>query len=379
MKKAYLNSGNIISPLGWTEAENFSNLLNGKIGLTVQDAPDLSNTPLPLAKVDSIELKHRFDSIGPSQQYTRFEQVAILSIAEALSKGTIEINEHTGFILSSTKGNIELLGNKTTSLYSENRLKLWRSAQIIADFFNITCPPIVVSNACVSGVIAMTTAQRLIRSGVYKDVIVVGADVLSKFIVSGFQSFKSLSLEPCKPFDAERDGLSLGEGAATAIFSHKRDTSKPNQIELIGGGSSNDANHISGPSRDGSGLLGAIRGALKGRTDIDYISSHGTATPYNDDMESKAVSNAGLSNVPASGLKGYFGHTLGAAGMIEALIGIQALKHNKILKTAGHSTFGVAEKINIVTQTEDRKIKTLLKLASGFGGCNAAALFEKHD
>lgn len=379
MKNSYLNSGNIISPLGWSEAENFSNILKGKIGLKIQNSPELSETPLPLARINSDELKQRFSTLGSPDLYTRFEQVAILSISNALSTASIQLGDKTGFILSSTKGNVELLANTTSPLYSEERLKLWRSAQIIADFFKLKNKPTVVSNACVSGVIAMTTAQRFIQSGIYENVIVVGADVLSKFVISGFQSFKSLSPTPCKPFDANRDGLSLGEGAATAIFSQTRDNTTLPAIELVSGASSNDANHISGPSRDGSGLFGAIQRTLNGRTDIDYISSHGTATPYNDDMESKAVSSAGLCNTPATGLKGYFGHTLGAAGMIEALTGVQALKHNKILKTAGYSTFGVAEKINIVTQTEDREIKTLLKLASGFGGCNAAALFEKHD
>lgn len=379
MKQAFLNSGNIISPLGWTEAENFSNVLAGKTGLVIQNNPILSATPLPMATVDSDEMNKRFIKLGVPEEYTRFEKLAILSLQDALEYSTVQIGDRTGFILSTTKGNVELLAQPESPLYSEERLQLWKSAEVIADFFDISEKPIVVSNACVSGVVAMTLAQRLIQAGRYDNVIVTGADAISRFIVSGFQSFKSLSAEPCKPFDVNRNGLSIGEGAASAIFcSQKRDDLTTN-IELINGASSNDANHISGPSRDGSGLYIAVKNTLRGRTDVDYISSHGTATPYNDDMESRAIALAGLSQTPATGLKGYFGHTLGAAGMIEALIGLQALQQNTVIKTLGHSTFGVAEPMNIVTKTEKRKIKSLLKMASGFGGCNAASFFVKHD
>ena len=126
-------------------------------------------------------------------------------------------------------------------------------------------------------------------------------------------------------------------------------------------------------------MLIAINKATKNYKNIDCISAHGTATPYNDDMESNAISRAGFQSVPTNSLKGYFGHTLGAAGLIESIISLESIKNNTLIKTANCTTPGTVEKINIILKTENQKLNSLLKLASGFGGCNAAALFLKHE
>jgi 3-oxoacyl-[acyl-carrier-protein] synthase-1 len=231
--------------------------------------------------------------------------------------------------------------------------------------------PLVISNACISGVVGMIMAMRLIRSGKYKRALVTGADVLSKFIVSGFQSFQSLSEQACRPFDRSRDGLSLGEGVGTLVISKEH-----GDVELVEGAISNDANHISGPSRTGEGLLVSIQNTLNNNT-VDLISAHGTATPYNDDMESVAISRAGLDKVPVNSLKGYFGHTLGAAGIIESIINIEAMKQHTIVSTMGFSDLGLAKNINVVDHTQHVEYNSILKTSSGFGGCNASALFRK--
>ena len=280
----------------------------------------------------------------------------------------------TLFILSTTKGNIELLDGKITGNFSEERLNLQTTANVISRFFNINTSPVVISNACISGLAAIIIGKRIIRQGLYDNVIVNGTDILSKFIISGFQSFLSLSASPCKPFDLNRDGLTLGEGSATVVL-----TKNSNRIEVINGAISNDANHISGPSPSGDGLLIAIKKAIKENNKIDIISAHGTATPYNDDMESKAITRAGLEDVPVNGLKGYFGHTLGAAGIIETIINLEYIKINRLVKTLGCDNPSTIEKINVIQETKEQKLNSLLKIASGFGGCNAAALFLKHE
>src|SRR5574344_135101 len=215
----------------------------------------------------------------------------------------------------------------------------------------------------------------------FKYAVVIGAEVLSKFIISGFQSFKALSQERCKPFDANRCGLNLGEAAATIIYKHT------DQIETIPEGSlvcragaiSNDANHISGPSRTGEGLTRTIQKILSNfeLNDISFINAHGTATPYNDDMESMAIERTGLSAIPVNSLKGYFGHTLGAAGILESILSSYALQNNLIFKTLGTEQPSTVRPLCICMQQCASTGSAFIKLISGFGGSNAALLFSQ--
>lgn len=219
----------------------------------------------------------------------------------------------------------------------------------------------------------------MIQSGRYETVVVSGADVISKFILSGFRSFNAISAQPCKPFDADRDGITLGEGAATIILSAK--PKYAGEIQVMGGATRNDANHISAPSRTGEELAQAIGASLKeaglSSTAIDFISAHGTATVYNDEMEAKAITLSGLQTTPVNSLKGFYGHTLGAAGLIESIISIQSLKENIIIPTPGFKHTGVPTPVNVCTQLISKPLKTCLKTASGFGGCNGAVIFNK--
>ncbi len=237
----------------------------------------------------------------------------------------------------------------------------------------------VISNACVSGVLAMLYAHRLMTQGHYKNIIVCGCDVLSEFIVSGFQSFFSLSKEGCKPFDKDRTGLTLGEGAGTVVLTSDKDICPRPLIEIVTGSGSNDANHISGPSRTGEGLYIAIRDILNGNNNIDFISAHGTATAYNDDMESTAFTRLSLSHVPVNSYKGYIGHTLGAAGVIESVFCFETMRKDLLVKTFGFENLGTVESLNVIGSNISKPVKTVLKTASGFGGSNAVVLFRKED
>ncbi len=366
-----LKANNIISSLGWTSDENYANVSQGISGITLQCQSPYSDVDFPASVIDDQHLEQEIVRKPELAAYTRLEQLSILSLCATL-EGIDTKDEKLGFVFSSTKGNVDQLADNGAS----QEAYLAKTAQEIAQYFNMANQPYVVSNACISGVAAFVLAQRLINAGKYDKVVVLGADVLSKFIVSGFQSFQSLSPEPCKPFDANRDGLSLGEGVASVLLA-KTDTLKEGQIELVNGAISNDANHISGPSRTGEGLYRAITRTLKGDT-VDAISAHGTATPYNDDMESHAIFRAGLKDVPANSLKGFFGHTLGAAGVIETIISAKAMQDNLIIGTKGMIQQGVVQPITVATENIQKPVNSLLKLMSGFGGCNAAIYLKKN-
>ncbi|MGQ0829951.1 MAG: beta-ketoacyl synthase N-terminal-like domain-containing protein [Bacteroidota bacterium] len=381
----YIAADNIISPLGFTSAENFEQLKKMKTGVQRLERSTLSVEPVQAAVIDSEKLNTEFQKTGAKEEYTRLEKLLILSIQDAL-KQNFKIdttNKKTLFILSTTKGNIDLLGGAMASRFDKKRLYLWETANVIARYFKNPNQPLVVSNACVSGVIAIVLAKRLLEKNQYETIIVSGVDILTEFVVSGFQSFKAVSTEVCKPYDKTRDGISLGEGCGTIILTNNQQLTTGNQQLIIvkGGSSSNDANHISGPSRTGDGLLLAIQKTLSESnvkpSEVDYVSGHGTATSFNDEMESLAITDAKLGTVPMNSLKSYFGHTLGAAGIIESIVGIYSMRENTLIGTYNFNELGVSKPINIIKQTQQKKINTCLKTAAGFGGCNAAVLFQK--
>jgi 3-oxoacyl-[acyl-carrier-protein] synthase-1 len=284
----------------------------------------------------------------------------------------------TLFVFSTTKGNIALLDETE----NPDDISLAVSAEKIAQHYNNKNKPVVISNACISGVVALIYAKRLLEAGTYKNIVVTGADCISKFIHSGFQSFMALSEGACKPFSASRDGINLGEAAATVILTTTNQSNISNRIKLLGGSVTNDANHISGPSRTGEELSCAIKKAMElsqiTPEDLGFISAHGTATLFNDEMEAKAFNLSGMRDVPVNSLKGYFGHTLGAAGLVESVISMIGLQKGEIIPTKGFADPVVQPEIEIASDLiQDREMNYCLKTASGFGGCNAALVFSK--
>lgn len=380
-------SDNIISPLGTTTAENYDAVKAGRSALRLYPASkelpeayfaslidetvidsELNDIEKHASSVPSVNLKLIQGSC------TRFEKRLILSIAKALrGTGIDPASDKVIFIISSTKGNVELLEHGF-----DKREPLGASAKKIALFFGSPVAPVIVSNACISGLYAQITALRYLRSGKFEHAIVAGCDVQSRFIISGFQSFKALSQENCRPFDAAHCGLNLGEAAATIIFSYK----KPHAGDWImeNGAVRNDANHISGPSRTGEGSYRALKAAMGDfpPEELALVSVHGTSTVYNDEMESLALTRAGLQNVPANSLKGYFGHTMGAAGILETILSIASIDDHTVLGTRGYSKNGVSCPVNISSEHRHTEKRAFIKLLSGFGGCNAAGIFIKN-
>jgi 3-oxoacyl-[acyl-carrier-protein] synthase-1 len=368
---SYILSHNIINSIGFTSEEVADNIEKGITGIT-DKAAFAHLTEAPVALIDKIAFSDK-SILKNANEFTFFEQLAINSIIRALQETNVKLSDSkTLLIISTTKGNIELLEKEDNPIDG----LVASAAENIARYFACANSPQVVCNACISGVLAMIIAHRYIMTGSYENVIVCGVDIVSDFVVAGFESFKSMSPEPCKPFDAKRVGLSLGEGAGTVVFSRSA-TNQPNAIKVVGGSSANDANHISGPSRTGEGAYLSAKKALNGNHNIDFISAHGTATPYNDDMESVALNRLELKAVPVNSFKGYFGHTLGAAGTVESILTILSMQKNRIYKTLGLEEKGTVQEINTTVEHIDMPINRALKISSGFGGCNAAIVFEK--
>lgn len=353
---AYIIADNIISPLGETSEDNYLSVKSGRSGIRAYE-PGTCNIP---------------EGFNASLLFEDFETLALKSAQKAIGNAQLELKgKRTAFILSSTKGNIE-----------EN-ISLADSAQRIASQLGIDSKPIVVCNACISGLSALILGNRLIDSGLYDAAIVCGCDTPRQFILSGFQSLKALSPEPCRPFDMERMGLNLGEAAATLILS--KNPIQGNSWRMGDGFIRNDAFHISTPSKTADGLYLSLQRTLESFTkeisstceQIDmkehlaFINAHGTATLFNDQMESVAIGRAGLSDLPANAYKSFWGHTMGAAGILETIISMKAIDDDTILGTRGFSELGVSGKMNICAENRPTDKKGFIKMLSGFGGCNA--------
>lgn len=376
MSKTYLIANNIISSLGFTTQENIQAIKDGRSGVEYLTDKNIYDDPLWAAAIDTERL-HSLTKANNLEKYTKLEQLIILSVQDTLTQTDIDITDpELGFIIATTKGNIDLLQKQTEDL--NPKVFLGDMAVTIASHFNLKNQISVLSNACISGVSALIMAHRSIEAGIHRHVIVVGVDILSNFITSGFQSFKSVSETICKPYDAERDGLNIGEACGSILLTKDFHA---DAITLEGGAISNDANHISGPSRTGDGLAKAIKLAMQEANieaeDIDCINMHGTATVYNDEMEAKAANSLNLQAKPTNSLKSYFGHTLGASGVIETIICMQQMKENIIFGTLNYKTSGVSVPLNIFSNHINTPINTCLKTASGFGGCNAAIILSK--
>lgn len=377
MQQVYVVADNIVGPLGSTTRENFDQVLSGNSGIAQHHNAAYAAAPFYGAMIASHLLSKWADA--DTKGFTRFEQLLATSVKTALQQTDITLTDaRTGFIVSTTKGNIELLEQQPEGVIPPLAdLQLFATAKKIATHFGAVNEPLVISSACISGLVAILTGKRLIESGRYDHVVVTGADVLTRFVLSGFQSFQAVSAVPCKPFDANRTGVTLGEGAATVILSRE----KGNALFSLGAGAiSNDANHISGPSRTGEELAAVMQLAVNNSgltaADIGFVSAHGTATLYNDEMEAKALHHAGLAEVPVNSLKGYYGHTLGAAGLIEAIISMQAMKAGVVLPTKGFEIPGVSMPVNVHNTLVQKTSRHFLKTVSGFGGCNAAMVFN---
>lgn len=379
MDNVYLSHNNILSSLGFDSFTVIDSIEKGNCGLSVYNDNKVLHVPFCSSRIDPRELQNRYESLGPKTEHTRLEKMMLVSLYDTISKSNVTLDERTGLLISTTKGNIDVLEEESS--FPEYRAYLSELGDQIQDFFGFHDKAIIVSNACVSGILTIAVAKRLIRQGRYDRIFVVAGDLVTQFILSGFNAFQALSLEPCRPYCNSRTGINIGEVAASILVTKKPSELAPESVQIMGEASCNDANHISGPSRTGEGLYRCIENAVlqsgMEKNDIDYISGHGTATMFNDEMESIAFDRAGLSRTPVNSLKSYFGHTLGASGLLESIIGMHSLHRNTLFASLGFKELGVSRPMNIITETTKKDINVFLKTASGFGGSNTAVIFKK--
>ena len=351
---------NVISPLGETSEENYQAVKEGKSAIHAY-APMTAGIP---------------NGFVASLLSSDFEELAFRSAQKAIDASGINVSStRTVFILSSTKGSIEKLGQT-----DDDKLYLGNIAQRIATRLGIQLSPIVVCNACISGLAAMILASRLLVSKKYDYAVVCGADCPNRFIISGFQSLNAMSAFSCQPFDIERQGLNLGEAAATVVLGREITTKSVNngcrrQVWQIGHGYiKNDAYHISTPSKTAEGLYEALLETMNGinKRNIAFVNAHGTATLFNDQMEAIAIHRAELQDIPVNALKGYIGHTLGAAGIMETILCMKAVDDHTVLGTRGYEEVGVSGRIQLSSKHHSTIKTSFIKQLSGFGGCNAA-------
>lgn len=372
MRKVYINKAECFSSIGFGQSQNWKAIQQQQSGIRKIDQLGCM-TDFYAGQIADAWLGEQAETLGEDKvSFTRFERLLISTLKPIVSRETITAK--TAFVVSTTKGNIAALAEGKVEEADINQ-----AAQRVADFFGLTTQPIVVCNACVSGILAIVVAKRLIQMEQFDEAYVVAGDELTPFVVSGFASFQAMSEEPCKPFDANRKGVTLGEAAAAVYLSTT--AVEGESFEIIGEASIADANHISGPSRTGEGLFLSIQQALNEAQvtadQIDCICAHGTATAYNDEMEAIAFDRLGLSHKPIHSQKGYFGHTLGAAGLLEVVMLMQSMRHNELIVSKGFEQLGVSRTVNITTEKESQPLQIALKTASGFGGSNTALILSK--
>jgi 3-oxoacyl-(acyl-carrier-protein) synthase len=374
VNSVWLGPDSVITALGCSSEEVLSAIEQGRIGCRETSDPDLWAKPFTAGKIDR-------DKMPEIPGYTLLERMFVKVVGDVVERSGIDAPaDDSLLVIASTKGNIELLSNEGVT---DERVFLGEMAARVASFCGFKNTPVVVSNACISGVSAMIVAARLIGEGRYRNVVVAGGDTLTRFVVTGFEAFKSVSGQVCRPYDAGRDGLTLGEGCGAVLLTADSVRAAEPCVEVAGGAISGDANHISGPSRTGDGLFFAIRNAMAEAratsAEVGFVNGHGTGTIYNDEMESKAFALAGLDGVRVNGLKPYFGHTLGAAGVVETIVSAHGLRSGIVYGTPGFERTGTPHPLDVSPRYRATDAAVCVKTASGFGGCNAAIVLRKGE
>ena len=365
-------STNITSPLGLTTEQNYAAVKRGETGLKIMDGclgvpRRLCVGIFPEAQRASLLLKG----------FSWFESLVFHSVKDALSRCPVNpASPRTVLILGTSTAGVEELGDVPEK--DRNYLAPDVAAKKVAASLGFVNDPITVSNACISGATAQMLADRLIASGYYDTAVVCGVDVLSAFVLAGFDSLKALSPTECRPFDIERLGLNIGECAATVVLSRDPDEDAGSWY-IQAGCLNNDAYHVSAPIPSGDGVCRAIKKILspEDKASLACVAAHGTATMFNDQMESKAIESAGLGDLPTTALKPHYGHTFGASGIVEAIITMCSLDEGFLLPVLGFEELGVSGRIKVCSQREHTDKTAFIKLQSGFGGCNGAMIYTK--
>ncbi len=396
MERIYITGIGAISALGRNVSENLKALREGKSGIRkAKHFKSSYSDELFFAEIDQsdLELRHYLNIID-QQELTRTALIAFTAFEEAVSDAglteSILADSTTALITSSTVGGMcytdELYHDANLSGEPSSFIRSYEGSDHtlrLVERYQIGGITDTINTACSSSANAIMLGARLIRSGRAKRVIVGGTDCLAKFTVNGFNALTIVSREPCRPFDVTRDGLTLGEAAAYLVLEGEQNINdKKVYAEVKGYGNANDAHHPSATSDEAFGPIAAMERALQNAglqpEQIDYINAHGTGTPNNDLTESFAFSQVFKEIPPYNSTKSYTGHTLAAAGAIEAIFSVLSIQHGELYPSLNckHPIEGFLF-APIKTFKNNYNISHVLSNSFGFGGNCTSLILSK--
>jgi 3-oxoacyl-(acyl-carrier-protein) synthase len=400
LRRVVVTGAGTINALGGDWRTFLAGLAEGRSGigpLTLFDtsgyrcriAAEVPQVPLP-------ELRHR----PTARRLSRSDALAIHAATEAVREAGLDPHELdvAGVVMGATVGGMlhtedvafRLLAAPAARVRPRDavRFPVWATAQVVAEEFRLRGPRLTVSTACTSSATALALAADMIRNGRCPIVLAGGSDSLCRTTFAGFNALQALDAEPCRPFDRDRHGLTLGEGAAVLVLEdadHARARGASPWAELVGAGLTTDAYHMTAPRPDGAAAIAAFHAALAASGTppeaVDYINAHGTGTPANDAVETrviKAVLGAHAHRVPISSTKSMVGHCLGSAGAIEALTSVLALRHDLVPPTLRLEQPDPQCDLDYVPGVARRRaLGTVVSNSHGFGGSNSSLVFAR--
>lgn len=397
-KKVYITGYGIICAIGNNRDETLKSLLASRSGIgEITLFKSLHQGKLPMAEVKctNAELLQMTGNTGKSN-YTRTALLGMVAAREAIeSAGVSDIKSaRTGLISATTIGGMDRSEDFYASYLEDNTKGRLRdvvnhdcadATERIADFTGISDFVTTISTACSSSANSMMLGAQMIKAGMLDRVLAGGTDPVTRFTLNGFNTLMILDRNGCKPFDENRAGLTIGEGAAF-VFLESEDTleksGKKPLAELVGYGNANDAYHQTASSPEGTGATLAMKAALSMSglepADISYINVHGTGTQNNDLSEGVAIEKIfGMNVPPFSSTKSFTGHTLGAAGAIEAVISLMSMEQNCIFPNLNWTTPMKELRIRPVANLLHTPVNTVLSNSFGFGGNNSTIILRK--
>ncbi|HSJ11072.1 MAG TPA: beta-ketoacyl-[acyl-carrier-protein] synthase family protein, partial [Gillisia sp.] len=375
--------------------ENYRSLTNSRPGISFPQILKTHHANLPVGEIKLTKETHtEILEIPPGHSYTRAALLGVWAAKEAIKQSGVR-EEHltnTGFISGTSVGGMDMTENYFREIKNSAENRQFIRAQHpgyttgkITEFLGVGGFTSTISTACSSSATAIMLGARMIKAGKLKRVIVGGTDCLTKFTLNGFNSLMILSSENCKPFDKNRSGLNLGEGAAYLILEAEDVLDGKKVLGRISGyGNANDAFHQTASSQEGEGAFLAIQKAMEVAglfTDnIDHINAHGTATLNNDLSESRAILRVfGEKVPPLSSTKAFTGHTLAAAGAMEAVYSLLAIQNDEMFPTLNFQEAMEETGFIPVLQPEKKELRNVLSNSFGFGGNCTSLIFSKDE
>ena len=384
-----------VSGIGFCVSENIESLRTGRHGM---GKPRFFQTtldvPVSEVKATNAELAKRLN-LNAERTYSRTALLGLMAAREAVADAGIDVSKkRVGFISSTSVGGMDLsevFYNDFRTDHNRGRLRLvsqhdcGASTEMIARELGIGGFQTTISTACSSAGNAIMLGARMLQHNMLDAVVAGGTDALCKFTLNGFGSLMILDKEHCRPFDATRAGLNLGEGAGYIVMQRAEDATHAPYCLLTGYANANDAYHQTGCSPEGNGAFGSMSAAMAVAdlqpSDIDYINVHGTATPNNDLSEAAAIRRIFGDHVPPfSSVKAFIGHTLGASEGIEAVYSALSVKNGYVYPNLNFKS--ADEAIGLAPETEfaeGRNIRNVLSNAFGFGGNDTSLVFSRAD